>query len=556
MATLIGTPVSFDLGQTTTPGAQTLTVPSDATHVVIFFALSDSADTPDAVVSSLSSTFGGTFSINNSVATAVSIGASVCYATVTSTGAGKTFTPVFSNASTVGAVVAHVSFFKDIPSWPPNVGFAHATTPGTVAATASVAGTIGGLSVAFDAKLSTTSANYPANESGYTSQLTAQSGPGALAYYTCARLRTKAITSTGTESATTQAAVLVSVVALVTLGPTTLTIGLAGVSVTAARGTVSTSVAKTLIGAAVTTARGSVAQGATIGLTGKVVSTSQGTIGYSTASGLTIALTGEAVSATPGALGTEISRVLVGEAVTSVTGLLTTGISRALVGAQIPAAHGLLSYQAAWPSIGRTASLSKSDIAYAPSYALSGTSSGVSQGSINYITGSVLNIALSGISVTTAQGSVAAQAGYALIGLKAQTAAGTLQFPSQVTASVYSGGWPQDHHAPSKEERKKQRQRLGILPQDEPIPVVVEQAAEPLAPKTSPKAIEIKSPALSPESVQRLSADLAQRILAGPLPKDFLGGTMPLEVPTVLITAPKGMPEADLAFIAASLLMH
>ena len=97
---------------------------------------------------------------------------------------------------------------------------------------------------------------------------------------------------------------------------------------------------------------------------------------------------------------------------------------------------------------------------------------------------------------------------------------------------------------------------MGILPPDAPSLAAAKAPTEPVVRPVAAKRSEPSVPLLSPDSVQRLSAELAQRILAGPLPKDFLGGTMPLEVPTVLITAPKGMPEADLAFIAASLLMH
>ncbi|MBI4997854.1 MAG: hypothetical protein HZC22_13370 [Rhodocyclales bacterium] len=237
---IIGAPLFVDLGQTTTPGAQSLIVPTYAEGVAILFAISDSADTPDAVVASLASTFAGTFAINNSAPTAVSVGGSICVADVTSTGAGKTFTPTFSATSIVGGVVAAVAFLQDVPdTWLTDFATAHATGDGTAAGTASADGIVDGLAIALDAKLSATSANYPAPQAGWDNVGTGQAGPGTYAYYTCARLRKKSITATGVESATTQAAVLASCVSILTIAPGTLAapIELAGAAVDTASAT-------------------------------------------------------------------------------------------------------------------------------------------------------------------------------------------------------------------------------------------------------------------------------------------------------------------------------
>lgn len=341
---IIGTPQVFDLGQTTTPGAQTITVPTYAEGAAIFFALSDSADTPDAVVASMGSTFAGTFSINNSAPTSVSVGGSVCLADVTSTGAGKTFTPTFSATSIVGGVVAIVAFLQDIPAtWLTDFGFAHATGGGTTAGTASADGLVDGLAIALDAHLSTSSADYPANESGWTPKVTGQSGPGAYAYYTGARLRQKAITATGTESATTQSTVLASVVALLTIPPGTLAAPaeLAGAATDNASATGALTTAIRVAGASfgVATSSGSMSTGIPLSGISAAVAAASASMSSGAAS-----FAGNAAAAASGAgqLSTMIrfSGAALAQALSSA--LLTTGITMTVHAITQAAADGTL----------------------------------------------------------------------------------------------------------------------------------------------------------------------------------------------------------------------
>lgn len=226
MATIIGTPSFFDLGETTTPGAQTITVPSDATHVALFVVMSDSGTPSGVAVSSVSSTFAGTFTINNSTSTSTSMGGSICTAEVTSTGADKTFTPVLAAASTFAGAGCWCVFLKYVGvTWPTDFAFAHASGAGTTPGTASASGLSGGLAIALDTRVDTTSAQYPANETGWDAGNTAQRGPGTGGYYCATRLRTLALSSTATVDATTQTT-LANVLCLLTVGdssPQTLT---------------------------------------------------------------------------------------------------------------------------------------------------------------------------------------------------------------------------------------------------------------------------------------------------------------------------------------------
>lgn len=107
LPTLISTE-TIALGTSATPGAQNLTVPSDAQLVVVHAA--NYASAGDSTLS-LSSNFAGTFTVYNDGDT---FGDSVyvAYALVSSTGA-KTITPTWSNALT-GGPLFFVSYIKDI----------------------------------------------------------------------------------------------------------------------------------------------------------------------------------------------------------------------------------------------------------------------------------------------------------------------------------------------------------------------------------------------------------------------------------------------------------
>ena len=201
---IIGTPQFFDLGQTATPGAQSVTVPTYAERVLMFFNQSDDAGTPDASLSSLTSNFAGTFTIDNAVSSSVAQAVAVATATVTVTGAGRTFTPVMTATNPVAGAGCWVVFLQDVLAGSTiATNKAQATGAGATAGTASAAGVLNGLAIAADTRLDATGGNYPANQSGWTSLNTGQT-TGAFTYWASSRIRQKAITATGTETATTQ----------------------------------------------------------------------------------------------------------------------------------------------------------------------------------------------------------------------------------------------------------------------------------------------------------------------------------------------------------------
>lgn len=218
---IIGTPQFFALGETATPGAQAITVPTYAEKVAIFVHQSDDAGTPDASLTGLTSNFSGTFTIDQIGSTSVAMAVAVATADVTSTGAGKTWTPTLANTNIVAGAAAWVVFLQDVGSvWPTDTAVAQATGDGTTPGTASGSGLIDGLAIAADTHLYATSGTYPANEAGWTSVATAET-TGTYAYWASSRLRQRSITATGTESATTQGA-NGSCVALLTLPPAAL----------------------------------------------------------------------------------------------------------------------------------------------------------------------------------------------------------------------------------------------------------------------------------------------------------------------------------------------
>jgi len=203
-ASIIGTPQFFDLGQTTTPGAQTIDVPTFAERVVMVFNQSDDASTPDSNLASLTSNFAGTFTLDRAVATTVAQAVAVAVATVTTPGAGRTFTPVLTAANPVAGAGCWVVFLQDVLSGSTiATNKAQATGAGATPGTASAAGVVDGLAVAADTRLDATSGNYPANQTDWESLGLGQT-TGAFTYWASSRFRQKPVTATGTESATTQ----------------------------------------------------------------------------------------------------------------------------------------------------------------------------------------------------------------------------------------------------------------------------------------------------------------------------------------------------------------
>lgn len=203
-ASIIGTPQFFDLGSTTTPGAQTINVPQYAERVVMFFHESDDAGTPDSTLSTLTSNFAGTFTLTRATASSVAMAVAVATANITATGAGRTFTPTFTAVNSVAGAGCWVVFLQDVgSSFPTGVDLAQATGAGATADTASAAGALNGLAIAVDTRLDPAAGNYPATQAGWTSLATGQE-TGPFTYWACSRIQQKFITVAGTESVTTQ----------------------------------------------------------------------------------------------------------------------------------------------------------------------------------------------------------------------------------------------------------------------------------------------------------------------------------------------------------------
>lgn len=201
---IIGTPQFFDLGQTTTPGAQSVTVPTYAEHVGIHIIASDDTAAPYADLSSLAENFVSAFTRTNGDApvTATAAGGWVATGPVDDFTAGRTFTPVFTQGNLLAGAHAIVYFIQDSTGATAR-GTAQATGAGTTAGTASATGNANGLALAFDTRLNATAGAYPSVQSGWASVQTGQT-TGAYAYWASSLLRSKPITATGTETATTQ----------------------------------------------------------------------------------------------------------------------------------------------------------------------------------------------------------------------------------------------------------------------------------------------------------------------------------------------------------------
>lgn len=220
--TMVAAPVFYDLGQTTTPGAQSVTVPTWAEYVGIHIVGTDNTSAPYVDLTSLTANFTGTIARANAPAIATSAGGWVATAPVTNFTAGRTFTPVFSEGNPLAGANAFAYFIQDTLGATAR-GTGQATGDGTTPGVASASGTVNGLSVALDTRLNATAGSYPANQSGWTSVDTDET-TGAFGYWASGRLRDKNIASTGTETATTQTT-FASVITLATWTPRPLTIG-------------------------------------------------------------------------------------------------------------------------------------------------------------------------------------------------------------------------------------------------------------------------------------------------------------------------------------------
>jgi len=163
--TLISTEV-VTLGQVASPGAQNLTVPSDAQAVVVHFSCYAAA----AAALSLSSNFAGTFTIVQDAG--IDEQGGVAFAVVSSTGA-KTITPTWGSAPSEGPLF-FVSYIKGVDtaaSFVRSIKNQVREDTGTTAATVDLASRNTDLVIALDKNFNT-SETAPGNPSGWTSVAT------------------------------------------------------------------------------------------------------------------------------------------------------------------------------------------------------------------------------------------------------------------------------------------------------------------------------------------------------------------------------------------------
>ena len=160
-AAITGTPANLTLSTSATPGAQSITVPSDAEGVLFFW----SAYAFD--LSSLTSNFTDTFTLVKTGNDGLADGVGVAYARVTSTGS-KTVTPVWGGAQTNGPVFWTV-FVKNIPAsgtWVRGYDTQHSPNDPSSALVGTVSSTTTDVVIAYDEQFQST---VPAAESGWTS---------------------------------------------------------------------------------------------------------------------------------------------------------------------------------------------------------------------------------------------------------------------------------------------------------------------------------------------------------------------------------------------------
>lgn len=216
---LVNAPQVIDLGTTTAPGARTINVPEWAEYVAVHIIASDDTASPYADLASIASDFAGSFSNTGNAAIATAAGGWVCTAPVANWASGRSVTIAFTQTNTLAGAHAFVYFMQDTAGVTAR-GYGQASGDGTTAGVASASGLADGLSVALDTRLNATSGSFPGNESGWSSILTGES-TGSLGYWASSRLRSKPITLSGTESATTQTT-YAGPITLVTWAPASL----------------------------------------------------------------------------------------------------------------------------------------------------------------------------------------------------------------------------------------------------------------------------------------------------------------------------------------------
>ena len=202
LPSILGVPQVVDLGTSATPGARTVNVPQWAEFVAVHIVGSDDTAVPYTDLASIASDFAAAFSQTGNGAIATAAGGWVCTAPVANWAAGRSVTIAFTQANSLAGAHAFVCFIQDTTGVTAR-GYGQATGDGTTPGVASASGVSGGLAVALDTRLNASSGAFPGNQSGWDSVLTGESS-GTFGYWASSRLRSKPITATGTETATTQ----------------------------------------------------------------------------------------------------------------------------------------------------------------------------------------------------------------------------------------------------------------------------------------------------------------------------------------------------------------
>lgn len=210
------------LGTAQNPSATSITVPADATAVVVLGAYAST--TGAAVMNSMAANFvsGGNLTLTTATQTAFAGGGVVGRGAVSATGA-RTYTPAFNRSIEAGGVL-HFVWLKDVnPADLVTTPVLAQTSNGSAAAAAVVSSPTGAVVLALDTRSGTT----PPDESGWTSLDT---GTVNIAGQLSTRLRRANTPGTPNTTATSQGTngSVISAVAIKLEGPLAVTDGAGG----------------------------------------------------------------------------------------------------------------------------------------------------------------------------------------------------------------------------------------------------------------------------------------------------------------------------------------
>jgi hypothetical protein len=256
--------------------------------------------------------------------------------------------------------------------------------------------------------------------------VSATAATGNVAASTTVALSGLSSTSAVGNTAATISAALSGVAGTAATGTTTATdtVALTGVSSTAATGTLSAAgdVSQALTGVEATAATGTTAATITVALSGVSNTAATGTVTSST----TVALSGQASTAATGNTTATDTVALTGVSGTAETGTITptTGAVEALTGAAATAATGTVGVSVTVALTGSALAVAQGNIVVSYEQALSGVSSTAATGTVT----PAISVALSGAAATAAAGTVGApsSATVALTGQAMVVSQGTL----------------------------------------------------------------------------------------------------------------------------------